>query len=234
MGETPGILIVDDEREIADLIEIHLANEGFRAFKAPDGKQALKVLEAHSIQLVILDIMIPGMDGLELCRRIRRNLNIPILMLSAKSQDMDKVVGLSTGADDYLAKPFNVIELMARVKSQLRRYLYLNPNIEFQTGADRVVAGDLILDKASHRVFVGDRDIKLTAIEFDVLLLLVSHPGRVFSAEEIFKRVWKERYYSSNNTVMVHIRKIREKIEDDPSKPVRIRTVWGVGYKADA
>jgi DNA-binding response OmpR family regulator len=234
MEERPAILIVDDEKEIANLIEIHLASEGFRAFKAFDGSQALKALEAQSIQLVILDIMMPGMDGLELCRRIRQNLNIPIVMLSAKSQDMDKVVGLGTGADDYLAKPFNVIELMARVKSQLRRYLYLNPNIEIQTGADRVIAGDLILDKTSHRVLAGDRDIKLTAIEFDILLLLISHPGRVFSAEEIFKRVWKERYYSSNNTVMVHIRKIREKIEDDPAKPARIKTVWGVGYKVGA
>jgi two-component system, OmpR family, response regulator VanR len=234
MEDTPRILIVDDEKEIADLIEIHLANEGFRIFKAIDGTRALKILGEQSVQLVILDIMMPGIDGLELCRRIRQSMNIPIIMLSAKSQDMDKIVGLSTGADDYLAKPFNVIELMARVKSQLRRYLYLNPNIEIQTGADRIIAGDLILDKSSHRVFVGDQDIKLTAMEFDVLLLLISHPGRVFSAEEIFKKVWKERYYSSNNTVMVHIRKIREKIEDDPAKPARIKTVWGVGYKVDA
>jgi two-component system, OmpR family, response regulator VanR len=234
MEERAAILIVDDEKEIADLIEIHLANEGFKVFKALDGKQALKTLEDQSIQLVILDIMMPDIDGLELCRRIRQSMNIPIVMLSAKSQDMDKVVGLSTGADDYLAKPFNVIELMARVKSQLRRYLYLNPNIEIQTGADRIVIGDLILNKASHQAIVGDREIKLTATEFGILLLLASHPGRVFSAEEIFKRVWKERYYSSNNTVMVHIRKIREKIEDDPNKPNRIKTVWGVGYKVDS
>jgi two-component system, OmpR family, response regulator VanR len=234
MEERPGILIVDDEKEIADLIEIHLTNEGFKVFKAPDGNQALKELEQQSIQLAILDIMMPGIDGLELCRKIRQHMNIPIIMLSAKSQDMDKVLGLSTGADDYLAKPFNVIELMARVKSQLRRYLYLNPNIEIQTGADRILAGDLILDKASHQATAGEREVKLTATEFDMLLLLASHPGRVFSAEEIFKRVWKERYYSSNNTVMVHIRKIREKIEEDPNKPTRIKTVWGVGYKVES
>lgn len=233
MDESPAILIVDDEKEIADLIEIHLANEGFRVFKAMDGTQALKALDQHSIQLVILDIMMPGFDGLELCRRIRRRLNIPIIMLSARSQDMDKVLGLSTGADDYLAKPFNVVELMARVKSQLRRYLSLNPNIAASTGVDRVVVGDLTVDKASHRTMVGDREVTLTATEFDILLLLAGHPGRVFSAEEIFRRVWKERYYSSNNTVMVHIRKIREKIEEDPSAPSRIKTIWGVGYRID-
>lgn len=232
MQESPAILIVDDEREIADLVAIHLANEGFRALKASDGAQALKMLDEGSIQLVILDIMMPGLDGLELCRRIRRRLNIPIIMLSAKSQDMDKVVGLSTGADDYLAKPFNVVELMARVKSQLRRYLRLNPNFE-AAGADRVVVGDLMVDKGRHQAIVGEHDVALTATEFDILLLLASHPGRVFSAEEIFRKVWKERYYSSNNTVMVHIRKIREKIEDDPSAPNRIKTVWGVGYKID-
>jgi two-component system, OmpR family, response regulator VanR len=234
MEERPAILIVDDEKEIADLIEIHLTNEGFKVFKAAGGSQALKMLEEQSIQLAILDIMMPGIDGLELCRRIRQDMNIPIIMLSSKSQDMDKIVGLSTGADDYLTKPFNVIELMARVKSQLRRYLYLNPSIEIQTSADRIAVGDLILNKASHLATVGDREIKLTATEFDILLLLTSHPGRVFSAEEIFRRVWKERYYSSNNTVMVHIRKIREKIEDDPNKPNRIKTVWGVGYKIES
>lgn len=233
MEERAAILIVDDEKEIADLIEIHLVNEGFKVFKAIDGTRALKTLEEQSVQLVILDIMMPGIDGLQLCGRIRQNMNIPIIMLSAKSQDIDKVVGLSTGADDYLAKPFNVIELMARVKSQLRRYLYLNPDIGIQSCADRIVAGDLILDKETHQTIVGDRQIRLTAIEFDILLLLASHPGRVFSAEEIFKRVWKERYYSSNNTVMVHIRKIREKIEDDANSPNRIKTVWGVGYKVD-
>jgi two-component system, OmpR family, response regulator VanR len=234
MAEKPKILIVDDEKEIADLIEIHLTNEGFKVCKAANGQQALHALAEQSIQLVILDIMMPGIDGLELCRRIRRSMNIPILMLSAKSQDMDKVMGLSTGADDYLAKPFNVIELMARVKSQLRRYLYLNPNIGQDTGGDRIAAGDLVLNKASHQAIVGDREVILTATEFDILLLLASHPGRVFSAEEIFRKVWKDHYYSSNNAVMVHIRKIREKVEDDPGKPNRIKTVWGVGYRFES
>jgi two-component system, OmpR family, response regulator VanR len=231
MEEKPRILIVDDEKEIADLIEIHLGNEGFKAHKAANGQQALNALAEHRIQLVILDIMMPGIDGLELCRRIRRSMNIPILMLSAKSQDMDKVMGLSTGADDYLAKPFNVIELMARVKSQLRRYLDLNPNIGREPDGDRIVAGDLFMDRASHQTTVADREVLLTATEFDILFLLAGNPGRVFSAKQIFRKVWKEHYHSSNNAVMVHIRKIREKIEDDPGKPNRIRTVWGVGYK---
>ena len=234
--ETEGkkrILIVEDDKAIADLVEIHLVNEGYEVFKVEDGASAMTFLDKNTVHLVILDIMMPGMDGLEVCRRIRKTLNIPILMLSAKSQDMDKVLGLSTGADDYLTKPFNVVELLARVKSQLRRYLTLNPQSAPSEKDGIIAAGGVVIDNKRHVVAVNDREISLTPTEFAILLLLVSHPDRVFSAEEIFKRVWEDRYYDSNNTVMVHIRKIREKVEEDPGKPVIIKTVWGVGYKIE-
>lgn len=228
-----GILVVDDEKEIAELIEIHLLNEGYRVYKAFNAQEALECLAGNDVQLLILDIMMPGMDGLELCRKIRKELNIPILMLSAKSQDMDKILGLSTGADDYLTKPFNVLELLARVKSQLRRYLYLNPGSARPAPGKLIIIRGLNLDKEQHTVKIYDRPVNLTPTEFEILLLLTSHPGRVFSAEEIFTRVWGEKSYETNNTVMVHIRKIREKIEDDPSHPLYIKTVWGVGYKVE-
>lgn len=228
-----SILIVDDEKEIADLIEIHLLNEGYKVFKACNGQEALEYLASNDVQLLILDIMMPGMDGLEVCRRIRKEQNIPILMLSAKSQDMDKILGLSTGADDYLTKPFNVLELLARVKSQLRRYLYLNPGSNQQVPRNLIVIRGLSIDKDQHTITIYDRVINLTPTEFEIILLLASHPGRVFAAEEIFTRVWGEKSYDANNTVMVHIRKIREKIEDDPRHPLYIKTVWGVGYKVE-
>jgi len=225
------ILIVEDDRAIAELIEIHLRNEGYDVLRAADGYRALALLDEPDIHLVILDLNLPGLDGLDVCRKIRRTRDIPILILSARSQDMDKVLGLSTGADDYLAKPFNVLELLARVRSQLRRYLVLNPSGRSAEGGSKITAGDLVMDKDRRTVHLDEREIHLTAIEFDILFLLAGHPGRVFGAEEIFKTVWADRYYDSNNTVMVHIRKIREKIEDDPGRPARIRTVWGVGYK---
>ncbi len=224
------ILIVEDDRAIGDLIEIHLRNEGFETSRAFDGPGALEILKRNPVHLVILDIMLPGLDGLSVCRRIRRDGNIPIIILSARSGDMDKVTGLSAGADDYLAKPFNVMELLARVRSQLRRFLLLNEGPGSQPGGTRVTAGGLVLDKDSRKATLDDREIRLTATEFDILFLLAGQPGRVFSAEQIFRTVWADRYYDSNNTVMVHIRKIREKIEDDPGRPLRIRTVWGVGY----
>lgn len=227
------ILIVDDEKEIADLIEIHLLNEGYQVFKACNGQEALACLAGNEIHLLILDIMMPGMDGLEVCRKVRKEQNIPILMLSAKSQDMDKILGLSTGADDYLTKPFNVLELLARVKSQLRRYLYLNPTFAQPVPRSLIVIRGLNIDKGQHTVTIYNRDISLTPTEFEILLLLANRPGRVFSAEEIFTSVWGEKCYESNNTVMVHIRKIREKMEDDPRHPLYIKTVWGVGYKIE-
>jgi len=228
---TPTILIVEDDPAIADLIEIHLLNEGHVVRKAGDGPSALKILDAEPIHLVILDLMLPGPDGLEICRRIRKSRNVPILILSAKSTDMDKVLGLTTGADDYLAKPFNVLELLARVKSLLRRSLVLNAGTLPGSEEKKIKAGGLIMNRDRRTVNADGRDIRLTATEFDILYLLAAHPGRVFGAEEIFRTVWADRYYDSNNTVMVHIRKIREKIEDNPGRPLRIRTVWGVGYK---
>ncbi|MFU0799326.1 MAG: response regulator transcription factor [Xylanivirga thermophila] len=228
-----SILVVDDEKEIADLIEIYLKNDGYNVYKADNGEDALSIVGKYPIHLVILDIMMPGLDGLEVCRRIRMDKNIPIIMLSAKSQDMDKIMGLTTGADDYITKPFNPLELLARVKSQLRRYIYLNPKarIEQRQNADIVQASDITIDKSCHRVYVGDREVNLTPTEFGILLLLASSPNRVFSSEEIFEKVWEERYFESNNTVMVHIRKLREKIEVNPRNPQYIKTVWGVGYK---
>ncbi|MCX8129209.1 MAG: response regulator transcription factor [Clostridia bacterium] len=232
-GET--VLVVDDEKEIADLIEIYLSNEGYRVLKAYSGIEGLSIVEKESLQLVILDIMMPGMDGLELCRRIRREWNIPILMLSAKSQDIDKIMGLSTGADDYLTKPFNPLELIARVKSQLRRFLQLNPqnNPAAEGYESSITVNGLCINTRNHSVSVYGNEISLTPTEFGILHLLASNRGRVFSSEEIFERVWKERYFESDNTVMVHIRKIREKTEENPRKPVFIKTVWGVGYKIE-
>ena len=229
------ILIVEDEKEIADLIEIYLINGGYEVYKAYSGEEGLRVLDEQLIQLVILDIMMPGIDGLEVCRIIRKDKNIPILMLSAKSEDMDKILGLSTGADDYLTKPFNPLELLARVKSQLRRYLYLNPQNKQNTtkGEDIIAVNGLSINKTEHTVTVYDREVNLTPTEFQILLLLASHRSRVFSADEIFERIWDEPPFESKNTVMVHIRNIREKIEDNPRKPCFIKTVWGVGYKIE-
>jgi two-component system response regulator VanR len=229
------ILIVEDEKEIADLIGIYLINGGYEVYKAYSGEEGLRVLDEQSIQLVILDIMMPGIDGLEVCRIIRKDKNIPILMLSAKSEDMDKILGLSTGADDYLTKPFNPLELLARVKSQLRRYLYLNQQNKRDTtkGEDIIAVNGLSINKTEHTVTVYDREVNLTPTEFQILLLLASNRSRVFSADEIFERIWDEPAFESKNTVMVHIRNIREKIEDDPRKPCFIKTVWGVGYKIE-
>lgn len=227
------ILVVDDEVEIADLIEIHLRNEGYHVVKAASGQQALDALAGRDVQLVILDIMMSGMDGLEVCRRVRRETNIPIIFLSAKAEDMDKIMGLSTGADDYLTKPFNMLELLARVKAQLRRYLQLNPKTSGENN-QTIDLIDLVIDQLSHQVTVYGQEVHLTPTEFNILLLLASHPGRVFGAEEIFSRVWQEKYFESNNTVMVHIRKLREKLELNPQEPRLIKTVWGIGYKLAA
>lgn len=227
------ILVVDDEAEIADLIEIHLLSEGYQVHKAHSGVQALDLLAGHDIHLVILDIMMPGMDGLEVLRTMRKDRVTPVLMLSAKSEDVDKILGLKTGADDYLTKPFNPLELVARVRAQLRRYLQLNPGVPARS-ADRVIAiRGLEINELKHTVTVDGRPVTLTPTEYGILNLLAANPGRVFSSEEIFERVWQERYLQSNNTVMVHIRKLREKIEDDPSHPTFIKTVWGVGYKIE-
>lgn len=228
------ILVVDDEKEIADLVEIYFSNEGYRVLKASDAAEAEKLLSENTVHLMILDIMMPGKDGMTLCRELRRCSDIPVLMLSARSQDIDKIMGLTTGADDYLTKPFNPLELIARVKALLRRYLYLNPSKQESQDGSVISIRGLRIDRSSHTVTVHGREVALTPTEFEILYLLMKNKGIVLSAEDIFERVWRERYYESNNTVMVHIRKIREKIEENPSKPEFIKTVWGVGYKIDA
>jgi DNA-binding response OmpR family regulator len=225
------ILIVDDEKEIRELIGIYLKNEGYSVFKACNGLEALKILEKNDIGLIILDIMMPEMDGIDTCIKIREEKNMPIIMLSAKSEDMDKILGLTTGADDYLTKPFNPLELIARVKSQLRRYTRFNSPPQKKDGVLEI--DDLIIDINTHEVRINSREVKLTPREFDILELLARNKGIVFSIDKIYEKVWGEEFFESDNTVMVHIRKIREKIEDNSKKPRYIKTVWGVGYKIE-
>lgn len=224
------ILVVDDEKEIRNLIEIYLKNEGYTVLKASNGEEALEVLSKEEIQLMILDIMMPKMDGMEVCRRVREHLNIPILMLSAKSEDMDKIAGIMTGADDYLTKPFNPLELSVRVKALLRRAYYFN-NMNKENNIINIE--NLTIDKNERTVKIGDTEIPFTAREFDILYLLGSNKGKVFSSEEIFTKVWKEDYFGSNNTVMVHMSRIREKLEKYIAGNKIIQTVWGVGYKVE-
>ncbi|GIO45166.1 response regulator transcription factor [Paenibacillus apis] len=232
MKET--ILLVDDEKEIIRLMEIYLRNEGYDLLTASDGLEALELLESHPVHLIILDVMMPRLDGLEACMRIREERDTPIIMLSAKSEDMDKISGLSIGADDYVTKPFNPLELLARVKSQLRRYnRYIN-NTSQAPAPDEIVIDDLVIHTAMHKVTVDQREIKLTPREFEVLKLLALHRGIVLSMDKIYEEVWKEPYIESKNTVMVHIRRLREKIELDPQNPRYIKTVWGIGYKIEA
>lgn len=227
------ILVVDDEKEIADLVEIHLVSDGFQVEKAYSAAEGLRILEKKEVKLVILDIMMPGMDGIEMCKEIRKSSTVPIIFLSAKSSDLDKIVGLGSGADDYVSKPFNPLELMARVKSQLRRYTQLNPNTMEKSSRKEIQLENLMIQKETHRVVAFGKEVKLTPIEFDILYLLASNLGRVFSTDEIFERVWNEKMYEANNTVMVHIRRIREKTELDSRNAQIIKTVWGVGYKID-
>ena len=229
-----NILVVDDEKEIAELVEIYLVSDGYKVFKAEDAAKGLEILESEDIHLVLLDIMMPGMDGLEMCKRIRETNNIPIIMLSARSTYLDKILGLGTGADDYVVKPFNPQELTARVKSQLRRYTQINPQSDVSVSAKNEISiKGLIINKDNHKVVVYGEEIKLTPIEFDILYLLASNPGRVFSTDEIFEKVWNEKVYEANNTVMVHIRRLRGKMKEDARQNKIITTVWGVGYKIE-
>jgi len=228
--ENYKILIVDDDKEILDLIAIYMSNEGYKVFLANDGYKAIEVVENNKIDLIILDIMMPKLDGISTCMKIREKYNMPIIMLTAKSQDMDKVNGLTIGADDYVTKPFNPVVLVARVKSQLRRYKVLNGTEENNS---IIEIDDLIVNNETHEVKVRNKDIKLTPREFGILKLLAENQGVVFSIGKIYERVWQEQFFEAENTVMVHIRKIRSKIEEDPRKPRFIKTVWGVGYKIE-
>jgi two-component system response regulator VanR len=233
MAET-NILVVDDEQEIADLVEIYLVSDGYKVFKASNAQDGLAILDKEDIHLVLLDIMMPGMNGLEMCKKIRETNNIPIIMLSAKSTDLDKILGLGTGADDYVVKPFNPLELTARVKSQLRRYTQLNPNSNVhESSKNEISIRGLTINKDNHKVTVYDEEIKLTPIEFDILYLLASNAGKVFSTDEIFEKVWNEKVYEANNTVMVHIRRLRGKMKEDERQDKIITTVWGGGYKIE-
>lgn len=226
-----NILVVDDEREIVNLISIYLQNDGFHVLKAYNGVEALELIKQEQVDLMILDIMMPEMDGIELCRKIRERNQVPIIMLSAKGEDMDKVLGLMTGADDYMIKPFNPLELIARVKSLLRRsYQY---KVEKQSNEGEIITiHTLEINRSSHQVLNNGIPVTLTAKEFDILYLLASNRGRVFSTEEMFERVWGEKYFASNNTVMVHISHLRDKLEKELGYKL-IKTVWGVGYKIE-
>ena len=229
-----NILVVDDEKEIADLVEIYLVSDGYKVFKAQDAEEGLRILDEEEIHLVLLDIMMPGMDGIQMCRKIREKSNIPIIMLSAKSSDLDKIMGLGTGADDYVTKPFNPLELTARVKSQLRRYTQLNPNNSLgEKDANEITIRGMTINKDNHKVTIDGEEIKLTPIEFDILYLLSSNQGKVFTTDEIFEKVWNEKVYEANNTVMVHIRRLRGKMKEDQRQDKLITTVWGVGYKIE-
>ncbi|HDR7760647.1 response regulator transcription factor [Bacillus cereus] len=226
------ILIVDDEKEIRELIAIYLKSEGYRVLQARDGEEGLELLKKNEVHLIVLDIMMPKIDGIHMCMKVREIEEMPIIMLSAKTQDMDKILGLTTGADDYVTKPFNPLELIARIKSQLRRYMKMRGRVSEQN-ENEVEIGDIKINVATYEVIVADQEVKLTPREFSILELLARNQGIVLSAEQIYERVWKEQSFQSDNTVMVHIRKLREKIEENPRKPRYIKTVWGVGYKIE-
>ena len=224
------VLICDDDREIVGAIEVYLKNEGYDVLRAYDGMEALDVVEKNEIHLIIMDIMMPKLDGMRATMRIREEKNIPIIMLSAKSEDYDKITGLNLGADDYVTKPFNPLELIARVKSQLRRYVNLG-SMEKKTGLFKT--GGLEVDDDRKTVILDGEQVVVTPIEFGILKLLTQNAGKVFSMEQIYETVWKEPAFSPENTVAVHVRRIREKIEINPKEPRYLKVVWGIGYKIE-
>ncbi|MFX3635237.1 MAG: response regulator transcription factor [Candidatus Pristimantibacillus sp.] len=228
--EKYNVLIVDDDKEIRDAIAIYLKNEGVTVITAKDGIEALEMINEHTVHLIILDIMMPRLDGISTTYKIREKKNIPIIILSAKSEDSDKILGLHVGADDYISKPFNPMELVARVKSQLRRYVSFG---SYEGMKKMVDLNGLTLDNLSKEVTVQGEPVKLTPIEYKIVELLMTNAGRVFSINEIYERVWKEPGFNAENTVAVHIRKIREKIEIDPRNPKYLKVVWGIGYKME-
>ncbi len=231
--EKSCILVVDDDREIVRAIRINLESEGYRVIEAYDGLQALDAISSQDIHLILLDIMMPKLDGLSATMRVRQDKNIPIIILSAKSEDSDKILGLSMGADDYVTKPFNPMELMARVKSQLRRYMTLGDVNINGKGNNVLMTGRLAFDITTRTLTADGNPVRLTATETKIVELLIKNMGRTFSAEEIYERVWEETAYRVENTVMVHIRRIREKIEINPREPEYLKVVWGIGYKIE-
>ena len=226
-----NILVCDDDREIVDAIEIYLSQDGYKIYKAYDGEQAIQILDKEDIHLLIMDIMMPRLDGIRATLKIREYSSIPIIILSAKSEDTEKILGLNIGADDYICKPFNPLELVARVKSNLRRYTSLGS----LTGENKAIyqVGGLILNDDIKQVTVDDEPVKMTPIEYNILLLLMKNQGRVFSINQIYESIWNEDAIGADNTVAVHIRHIREKIEINPKEPRYLKVVWGVGYKID-
>lgn len=223
------VLVVDDDKDIRDMINIYLVNQDMNVYTAADGLEALDILENSKVDLIVLDVMMPKMDGIKACMKIREKLNVPIIILSAKIDDADKILGLTIGADDYVGKPFNPLELLARIKSQLRRYKQLNNNFKV-TQEEVIQIYELSINISTHEVFLKDNQVKLTPYEFKILVLLAQNRGKVFSIASIYENVWEENYVSSDRTVTVHIRRIREKIGKEYNY---IKTVWGVGYKIE-
>ena len=226
-----NILVCDDDKEIVDAIEIYLQQEGYHVIKAYDGEQAIEQLEKNDVQLLIMDVMMPRLDGIRATLKIRENSSIPIIILSAKTEDADKILGLNIGADDYISKPFNPLELVARVKSQLRRYTQLGAMAEKRGNVYET--GGLMIDDDRKEVTVDGEAVKLTPIEYRILLFLVKNQGRVFSINQIYESIWEEEAIAADNTVAVHIRHIREKIEINPKEPRYLKVVWGLGYKVE-
>ena len=227
-----NILVCDDDKEIVEAIEIYLSQEGYKVLKAYDGEEALELLDKHKVDLLIIDVMMPRLDGIRATLKIREKQNMPIIILSAKSEDADKILGLNVGADDYMTKPFNPLELTARVKSQLRRYTQLGSTIDKSNQAVYAVGG-LSIDDEQKEVTVDGEPVRLTPIEYNILLLLVKNQGKVFSIDQIYESIWNEDAIGVDNTVAVHIRHIREKIEINPKEPRYLKVVWGVGYKIE-
>lgn len=227
------ILVVDDDKDIRNMIKIYLQNDNYNVVLAKDGSEALEMIENAKVDLVVLDIMMPGMDGMETCMKIREKYKMPIIFLSAKGEDMDKIMGLSAGGDDYLTKPFNPMELTARVKANIRRVDIFDKIEGDDDKEDIITIDNLTINIDTHQVFYKDEEIHLTKTEFDILKLLASNRGMVFSIEKIYNKVWKDEFFVTDNTVTVHIRKLREKLKDDYKNPKYIKTIWGVGYKIE-
>jgi len=225
-----NILICDDERDIVSALKIYLSAEGYTLFEAYTGQEALEIVKANDIHLILMDVMMPEMDGLTATAKLREICNIPIILLTAKSEDTDKVLGLNVGADDYVTKPFNVVELLARIRSQLRRYTTLG-GIAAKSG--RIVIGSIALDDEAKIVTVDGESVTLTPTEYNILSLLMHHPGRVYSSSQIYEAIWNESAIGSESAVAVHIRHLREKIEINPSEPRYLKVVWGLGYKME-
>ena len=225
-----NILICDDERDIVSALKIYLSSEGYTLFEAYTGREALEVVKKHDIHLILMDIMMPEMDGISATAKLRETCNVPIILLTAKSEDTDKVLGLNMGADDYITKPFNPMEVLARVRSQLRRYTSLGG---MEQKPNRIVIGGIALDDDTKTVTVDGEPVSLTPIEYNILLLLMRHPGRVYSSAQIYDKVWNESAFGSEGAVAVHIRHLREKLEINPSEPRYLKVVWGLGYKME-